>query len=118
MEQKLELLSIGSEGPSVARLQTLLQLLGYYKGKIDGIFDLHLSHVVKSFQADFGLKIDGVVGEKTWTALENAVDEALLQKPGLKFFGVTIPWWLVAVLGGAGIAGVIELIRWLIRRKS
>jgi len=120
MPQVRTVLSRGSEGAEVAYLQTLLSLLGYYKGDIDGIFGTSTEHGVKTFQADMGLNIDGIVGSQTWNALEEVINEMLFEKPGLKipYTDVILPWWLVSVLGGVSIAGVIEVIKWAIRRRK
>ena len=50
-------------------LQNLLFRLGFYKGKIDGIFGNNTYNAVLYFQRNFNLKQDGVVGTNTWNAL-------------------------------------------------
>ena len=120
MPQVRTVLSRGSEGAEVAYLQTLLSLLGYYKNKIDGIYGLATESSVKSFQADMGLNIDGIVGSQTWNVLEEVINEMLFEKPGLKipYTDVVLPWWFVSVLGGVSIAGIIEVIKWAVKRKK
>lgn len=54
----------------VKKLERRLRKLGY-KVKVDGEFGLVTSGAVQNFQKNKGLKIDGVVGKKTWMALEN-----------------------------------------------
>lgn len=71
----------GSEGIFVNNLQSVLKMLGYYKGNITGKFDLATEHAVKSFQADRALVIDGIVGPVTWAALDEAMEQALTE-PG------------------------------------
>ncbi|MEB3826315.1 peptidoglycan-binding domain-containing protein [Phormidium sp. CCY1219] len=63
---------LGNDGGTVVRVQRQLSSLGYlnYK-KIDGTFDAQTKAALKQFQADYGLKADGVVGLKTHTALRN-----------------------------------------------
>jgi len=109
----------GSEGPEVAHLQTILNLIGYYGDDIDGIFGLATEHGVKSYQADFGLKIDGIVGSSTWESLDNTIQELLAPVQGLKipYTKVVIPWWLTAILVGVGIAGGIEAVSYFIKRR-
>lgn len=64
-------LKLGDEGIFVNNLQTILNMLGYLDtGQITSVFDFPTEHAVKSFQSDYNLRIDGIVGEETWTALE------------------------------------------------
>lgn len=60
---------MGSRGEDVLYLQQRLTAKGYEAGPIDGIFGIRTLTAVKVFQADNGLKADGIVGEKTWEAL-------------------------------------------------
>lgn len=62
----------GSSGTDVRELQGRLSFLGYYKGKIDGVFGYGTLASVKRFQSKFGMKVDGVVGGKTKLKLYNA----------------------------------------------
>lgn len=62
----------GSTGIDVRELQGRLQLLGFYKGKIDGIFGWRTYWAVRNFQYKFGLKVDGRVGVKTREKLVRA----------------------------------------------
>ena len=56
----------GMEGEDVAVLQRRLYQLGYYLGKIDGVFGLGTRTAVYGFQRAHGLeKIDGKVGPET-----------------------------------------------------
>lgn len=63
-------LRLGSTGPYVVELQTLLTNLLYYTGPIDGNFGSGTQLAVKSFQANNRLTPDGIVGRDTWSALE------------------------------------------------
>lgn len=64
----------GDKGQTVRDLQTRLQELGYYDGKIDGDFGSGTKNAVKAFQRQHGLTSDGVAGPKTLTVLYS--DEA------------------------------------------
>lgn len=55
----------GSRGTEVKQLQTELKKLGYYNGKIDGIFGNGTLKAVKTFQRRNGLKEDGIAGQQT-----------------------------------------------------
>ena len=61
----------GSGGTDVMILQQLLNSLGYDCGTPDGIFGSKTDKAVKSFQKKNNLKVDGIVGKGTWTALNN-----------------------------------------------
>jgi peptidoglycan hydrolase-like protein with peptidoglycan-binding domain len=62
-------LSIGSRGPEVEALQTLLTDKGYSPGPSDGVFGNKTGVAVKAFQTDQGLVADGIVGPATTEAL-------------------------------------------------
>lgn len=59
----------GSKGDQVEEIQELLKASGYYTGAIDGIFGPETETAVKNFQKSFQLKVDGIVGTKTYEAL-------------------------------------------------
>lgn len=64
-----KILKIGSKGQDVIELQTKLQKLGY-PIKIDGDFGPKTENVVKLFQRNKGLVVDGIVGPKTLSELK------------------------------------------------
>lgn len=53
----------GATGDDVVELQSRLQYVGYYNGKIDGVFGWGTYWAVRNYQYEFGLDIDGLVGE-------------------------------------------------------
>ena len=66
----LPTLKRGSEGGYVKELQTLLNCSGInVQLEEDGVFGSKTEKAVKKFQELHGLKIDGIVGAKTWTEL-------------------------------------------------
>lgn len=62
----------GMSGSDVVALQQRLITLGYFKGTADGSFGASTTESVKAFQTAKGLTADGVVGQKTWDALNAA----------------------------------------------
>ena len=103
------LLQRGSEGPEVAYLQTLLKIAGYPTNEINGVFDFNTEHEVKSFQADNHLKINGIVDEETWNALEARVNELSGGSVGLRIpcLNIVIPTWAVILIGAIGVSAII-----------
>ena len=65
----------GSSGEWVTYLQAKLIQLGYDVGSTgaDGKFGAKTETAVKAFQKDRGLTADGVVGQKTWAAIDSGV---------------------------------------------
>lgn len=59
----------GCRGEAVKELQERLNYLLYSCGVVDGIFGDDTKDAVKAFQAERGLAVDGVVGQKTWNEL-------------------------------------------------
>lgn len=56
-------------GSDVVELQERLKELGFYIGKINGIYDHGTERAVKEFQEDNGLVIDGIVKDYVWIRL-------------------------------------------------
>ena len=65
----LSLSKYGSSGSEVRSIQTRLTDLGYFSGKIDGIFGSQTKNAVVKFQKDYGLTADGIAGSETLKAL-------------------------------------------------
>ncbi|WP_374703442.1 spore cortex-lytic enzyme [Bacillus sp. Marseille-P3661] len=72
----------GAVGEDVIELQARLQYIGFYKGKIDGVFGWGTYWALRNFQSEFGLPIDGLAGETTKAKLVKATkyDKAHVQK--------------------------------------
>lgn len=66
----METIRKGSGGDAVKKLQTYLQQLGYYTGKIDGEAGSGTIKAVKEFQKAEGLTADGICGKNTWAKLD------------------------------------------------
>lgn len=65
----METLKLGSRGTDVELLQLALTRSGYYSDNIDGVYGPRTQNAVRRIQSGFGLKPDGIVGEKTWSAI-------------------------------------------------
>lgn len=63
------MVSYGSRGDVVRKLQELLNALGYDCGSVDGIFGSKTKAAVLAFQKANGLGVDGIVGPLTWAKL-------------------------------------------------
>ncbi|MCA0986523.1 peptidoglycan-binding protein [Guptibacillus algicola] len=57
----------GDRGHQVSTLQE--ELGGYYNYNVDGIYGPITEKAVRAFQADNGLRVDGIAGANTWAAL-------------------------------------------------
>ncbi|WP_419465924.1 spore cortex-lytic enzyme [Bacillus spongiae] len=62
----------GATGEDVIELQERLRHLGFYKGKVDGVFGWGTYWSVRNFQSEFGLEVDGLVGATTKEKLTKA----------------------------------------------
>ncbi|MED1914215.1 spore cortex-lytic enzyme [Brevibacillus sp. NPDC058079] len=70
----------GSVNGDVWDLQYRLQMLGYYNGKVDGIYGANTTKAVRQFQKAYGLQIDGITGPHTWRVLKKvSVNKAEMQ---------------------------------------
>ena len=63
------MVSYGSRGDAVRKLQELLNALGYDCDSVDGIFGSKTKAAVLAFQKANGLGVDGIVGPLTWAKL-------------------------------------------------
>ncbi|MBR2661131.1 MAG: serine hydrolase [Clostridia bacterium] len=74
----------GSRGPAVKTLQADLRELGFYSGKIDGIFGKMTLNAVKAFQRKNGLQVDGIAGPLTQAQIrekKNGKTDSEVQEP-------------------------------------
>jgi len=59
---------------SVKDVQKALKNAGYYDGAIDGKIGAKSIKAIEEFQKDFDLKVDGVVGKKTWNQMKKFLE--------------------------------------------
>ncbi|MCX8129043.1 MAG: spore cortex-lytic enzyme [Clostridia bacterium] len=69
----------GSTGQEVKNIQYQLKKWGYYNGGIDGVYGYGTYTAVKSFQYKNRLKVDGVAGPETLSALGLATGTPVAQ---------------------------------------
>ena len=64
---------LGDSGDEITIIQEQLLSLGYDVGTPDGMFGDQTQAAVEAFQSDYGLTVDGIVGEDTWRVLRTTV---------------------------------------------
>lgn len=69
------LIKQGSKGSDVNELQGRLKFLGYHDGEVDAIFGPGTLTSLRTFQQQFGLKVDGIAGPKTKLKLWEATKQ-------------------------------------------
>ncbi|MFC7320715.1 spore cortex-lytic enzyme [Halobacillus campisalis] len=62
----------GAVGQDVIELQARLKHLGFYSKKVDGVFGWSTYWAVRNFQYEFGMEIDGLVGQQVKNKLVKA----------------------------------------------
>ena len=67
-----QIIQQGAVGDDVIELQSRLQYLGFYNGKIDGVFGWRTYWALRNFQYEFGMEIDGMAGQQTKEKLVKA----------------------------------------------
>lgn len=71
-----QVLQQGAVGEDVIELQSRLKHIGFYSGKIDGVFGWGTYWALRNFQYEFGMKVDGIAGWQTKIKLANATPNA------------------------------------------
>jgi peptidoglycan DL-endopeptidase CwlO len=72
----------GANGGAVYDLQSRLVALGYNPGEVDGVYGQASITAVERFQRDFGLEPDGIVGDETRRAIEDAAARSQIVSRG------------------------------------
>lgn len=75
------ILQKNSIGIEVKQLQQRLKDLGYYSGDVDGQYGTSTQTAVTAFQAQHGLKADGVAGEQTLAILYSESAQTFVPTP-------------------------------------
>lgn len=67
-----QIIQQGATGDDVVELQSRLQYIGFYNGTIDGVYGWGTYWSVKKYQDEFGLEVDGLVGESMKAMLKKS----------------------------------------------
>lgn len=74
-----QIIQQGAVGEDVIELQARLKHIGFYSGKVDGVFGWSTYWALRNFQYEFGMEIDGIAGtdakEKLAKATKYNADE-------------------------------------------
>ena len=54
-------------------VQSVLKKIGFYNGKVNGVYNSNLEEAVRQFQSQNGILADGIVGPVTYKALEKYI---------------------------------------------
>ncbi len=86
----MEILRLGSTGPNVKLIQSLLRKIGYSIDAVDGFFGNNTRQAVIAFQRNNGLIPDGIVGPATWAIFENLLlgYDTYVIRPGDTLFNI------------------------------
>ena len=81
-----EVVRRGDRGRDVRSIQYFLNFLAFFNDRlqqinVDGIFGPATESAVRTFQREYGLTPDGIVGRNTWNAIVNAYDSTLNSLP-------------------------------------
>ena len=67
-----QIIQRGASGEDVTELQSRLKYIGFYNGKVDGVFGWGTYWALRNFQQKFGLPVDGLAGPATKQKLVKA----------------------------------------------
>src|SRR5699024_4490532 len=65
----------GAVGEDVIELQARLKHIGFFHGKVDGVFGWSTYGALSNFQYEFGMEIKGIAGAKTKEKLKKATQD-------------------------------------------
>ena len=114
-------IKLGASGPAVTEAKALLNKWLASKSKptlaiVSVQFDADMDAATKAFQADKGLKVDGIIGPNTWQALRGgsassaAAPSAPVPMPPSLSLKPGIDKKKVAIVGGVVVVGVLAAV--------
>lgn len=76
----------GSRGNEVKVVQYYLAFIGFFNNSlpqidVDGIFGADTENAVRTFQRQYGLTVDGIIGRQTWYAIQDVYYSTLNSLP-------------------------------------
>ena len=71
--------SVGDRADDVLAIEERLEVLGYFPGKVDGVFDTLTQKATEQFQESVGLFVYGVMDYTTQNALNNEITKAEME---------------------------------------
>lgn len=74
----MKTIRLNSEDEDVIQLQIALKEIGYDNVWVTGHFDENTNNAILNFQESQGLSADGIVGRKTWLALQSKDTTAII----------------------------------------
>lgn len=80
----------GAVGEDVIELQARLKYIGFFHGKVDGVFGWSTYWALRNFQYEFGMEIDGIAGTETKQKLAKATNYNEAETKA-KMYGTTKP---------------------------
>ena len=112
-------------GGDVLLAQNRLLLHGYSPGAADGIYGGNTLRAVKGLQADRALAVDGIVGIKTWAALDTApqtkapaAEPGALQEEFIAFLHEQVENHSIYVWGAQGQGKEVITESWIRQRET
>lgn len=81
-------LTYGDHGELVSHIQLKLQKLGYYEGKVDGIYGLYTEQAVRKFQSSETISINGIMDEATYEKLLKTEKTTAFKQIEEQFFSI------------------------------
>lgn len=97
---------------ALKKTQTILQKMGLYKGKVDGLYGKLTKAAVQQFQKKYGMKVTGVIDKTTESKILNhyATEASISRGSSSESVGQTSR--IEAVKDGKNSKGKIEVLDW------
>ena len=107
----MKLLYIGSWDSEVPQVQQILADKGYFNHEVTGYYGKITAAAVKKFQADLGIRCDGIVGDETRSKLYDSVS-----------YNADDVYWLARIAHaeaqGEGYSGMLAVANCIINRTQ